>query len=48
MGEKPTFGAPINFQIEMHTAVSVAFNVPSSVLLGEKSMFGAPINFQMK
>ena len=29
--EKTIFGAPINFSNELHTAVSVAFNVPSSV-----------------
>ena len=31
IGEKSTFGAPINFSNEMHTAISVAFSVPSSV-----------------
>ena len=31
IGEKPTFGALINFSNELHTAVSVSFSVPSSV-----------------
>ena len=30
MGEKSTFGAPINSN-KLHSAVSVAFSVPSSV-----------------
>ena len=30
MGEKSTFGAPINSK-ELHTAVSVAFSISSSV-----------------
>ena len=32
IGEKPTFGAPIKYSNELHTAVSVAFCVPSSML----------------
>ena len=31
IGEKRTFGVAINFLNELHTAVSVAFSVPSSV-----------------
>ena len=31
IGEKPMFGTPIIFSNELHTAVSVAFSVPSSV-----------------
>ena len=31
IGEKPTFGALINFSSELHTAVSVAFSVHSAV-----------------
>ena len=31
IGEKRTFGAPINYSNELHTAVSVAFSVPYSV-----------------
>ena len=29
--EKPTFGAPIKYSNKLHNAVSVAFNIPSSV-----------------
>ena len=31
MGEKSTSGAPINFQINLHSVVSVVFSIPSSV-----------------
>ena len=31
IGDKSMFGAPINFSNELHTPVSVAFNIPSSV-----------------
>ena len=31
IGEKPMFRAPINYSSELHTAVSVALSIPSSV-----------------